>query len=761
MKPPTPGQPAALSDRHRSVGKTVPRVDGMKKVTGEARYGPDLTRPDLLYASIVRSDVSHGRLLEVTTDAAAAVDGVACVLSRTQLMGQYDDRIRYCGDLIAAVAAEDLQTARQAAALIEYSIEPLESVHDPAGALEASAPVVHEPGTPLYDHSRRHEFTVENDAYQRNVDDYHRLDVGDVEDGFQQADFIYSGTYTTPRVSHCNLATHCAIGEWDGETLTLTETIASAGHGRGLLADFLEMDAANIRIETPPTASSSFGGRSLPKLSLEPVVASLARETARPVKLHFDRREEFLATSTRHHTRYSITTGVTDEGRLVAMDLSAVTDTGAYPNGVGHIVLTNSENRPLDLYRIPNYRYEGVSVLTNNPPAGEYRGIGSTQLLFALESHMDELSRRLDCAPSAFRLQNAVSEGDERPHTGVPIESCGLRECMERSKATFEAVRTATPPRPQTVIGTGLAAGTHTTAAGARTEDSTEVRLVLGGNGALEIQSAAMDLGQGAETVLSQIAAEEIGVSLADISVRTVSTDSGLDDELGSVASRTTYLIGAAVRDGARTLADRLRALGADAFDVSVETITVADGRIHTGTNSHTIEALFTATGETRLLAEGRAESGLNPPSYGVHRAEVAVDTETGHIELLTYVAAQDVGFAINPQLVEGQIEGALGHGIEFALYSELQLDDGVATNPTLASYPVISPFEMPNTLECELIESNEKTGPYGAKGVGTPVMTPIAPAIINAVRDATGCRFTDPPVSSEDVYTNLNEGSQ
>ncbi len=760
MKPPIADQ-RAPSDHHRAVGESVPRVDGIQKVTGEAIYGPDLTRNDLLYGSTCRSEKPHGRLLEVETDEAAALEGVVCVLSREQLMGQYDDRIRYCGDIVAAVAAEDAHTAQRAAALIEYSIEPLESVHDPTDALEESAPVIHESGTPLREHSRRHEFTVENEAYQRNVDDYHRLTVGTVADGFAAADIVHSGTYTTPRVCHCNLATHCATGEWIGETLQLTETIASAGHGRTLLADFLEMDAANIRIETPPTASSSFGGRSLPKLSLEPVVASLARRTDRPVKLQFDRREEFLATSTRHHTQYSITTGVTEEGHITAMEINAVTDTGAYPNGVGHIVLTNSENRPLDLYRIPNYRYEGVSVLTNNPPAGEYRGIGSTQLMFALESHMDELARKLECAPSTFRLQNAVSEGDIRPHTGVPIESCGLVECMDRSRATFDELCTTTPPNSQTVIGKGVAAGTHTTAAGARTEDSTEVRLVLDQNATLEVQSTALDLGQGAETVLSQIIAEEVGIPLANIGVRTMPSDSGLDDELGSVASRTTYLIGTAVRDAAVTLTERLQSFGAAAFDVPAETVELSDGRVHAGRTSLPIEALVAELDDFPLVVDGAAESGLNPPSYGVHRAEVAVDIETGQIDLLTYVAAQDVGFAMNPTLIEGQIEGALGHGIEFALYAELQLDDGIPANPTLADYPVISPFEMPEAMACELIESNEKTGPYGAKGVGTPVMTPIAPAILNAVRDATGIRFADPPVSSEDVYTKLNEESQ
>ena len=755
-------QPSDSSDQQQSIGDNVSRVDGVEKVTGTARYGPDLTRSDLLYAATLRSDEPHGTLVDVNSDAAANLDGVVCVLSRSQLMGQFDDRIRYCGDIIAAVAATDLQTAREAVALIEYSIEPTESVHDPTDAVKKSAPVVHRDGTPLREYSRRHEFTVENEAYRTNVDDYHQLEIGDVDEGFADADLVHTGTYTTPRVCHCNLATHCVTAAWTGETLTLTETIASVGHGRKLLSEFLEMEATNIRIETPPTASSSFGGRSLPKLSLEPVAASLARETGRPIKLQFDRREEFVATSTRHHTQYSITTGVTDDGELTAMEIDAVTDTGAYPNGVGHIVLTNSQNRPLDLYTIPNYRYEGVSVLTNNPPAGEYRGIGSTQLMFALESHMDELSRKLDCNPSVFRLENAVSEGDKRPHTGVPIESCGLVECMERSETIFDDLCVATSDRPNRVIGHGIAAGTHTTAAGARTQDSTEVRIVLTRDGTVTLESTALDLGQGAETVLSQIIADVVGVALTDITVETVASDAGLEDELGSVASRTTYLIGAAVRDASRSLTEQLCSLAASVFDVSPEVIEIEDGCVEVSeTETHSVGALLSLAGESKLVVEGVASSGLNPPSYGVHRAEVAVDTETGHIDLLTYIAAQDVGFAINPKLVEGQIEGAIQHGTEFALYAELQLDDGMPINPTLTEYPVISPLDMPDTIACELIESNEETGPYGAKGVGTPVMTPIAPAILNAVRDATGVRFGDPPVTSEVVYNELHGGEQ
>jgi len=283
----------------------------------------------------------------------------------------------------------------------------------------------------------------------------------------------------------------------------------------------------------------------------------------------------------------------------------------------------------------------------------------------------------------------------------------------------------------------------------------------LNKDGLLRAYNSSLDIGQGSETVLRQILSEESGLQLKDIELRPLPKDGNLEDTLGSVASRTTYLIGTAMQDAAKKLNDELRSIAAKQFDVEENDVDIFDGEVHTVEGVTLFVDALLKKADRNIEISHHAESEINPPGYGVHFAEVEIDTETGAVNLTTFVAAQDVGFAINPQLVEGQIEGAIQHSIEFALYSEVQFDHGSPINTNLADYPAISPWEMPDQIVCEIVESNEETGPYGAKGLGTPVMTPIAPAILNAIRDATGIRFSEPPVRSEDIYLKLMEAEE
>jgi CO/xanthine dehydrogenase Mo-binding subunit len=740
---------------YRNVGRSVEKVDAREKISGEARYEMDIQMEGLLHAAVVRTTQCHARIESVDTAAAAAMDGVEAVVTRTELLGLFDDRVRHYGDVIAAVAAEDRETAAEAVAAIDYELTELDAVYDAEEAVREGAPEVH-PNNPNLKQHGRHDFEVDNDEYVNNIDDYHALSVGDVEAGFEAADFVYEGEYRTPRVNHCNLGTHCTVATWEDDTLVLQETLASPGRSQEELADFLGLSRDRVELRVPDTVTSSFGGKSLRKLSLEPVAATLSKETGSPVRLWFDREEEFTATSTRHHTRYRLKTGIKNDGSITAVELDVVADTGAYPNGVGHIVLSNSRDRPLDLYRIPNYEYEGVSVFTNNVSAGEYRGIGSTQLGFVFESHMDEIARQAGLDPRKLRERNFVEEGFERPHTGLPIESCGVQECLTQGISRFDILREGPTDDPTKVRGWGFAAGSHTTASGATGTDSSEARLTLHENGEIVADTASIDNGQGSDTVMAQMISEETDVPVPDIEIKRFSTTDELDDILGAVASRSTYIIGAAVRDGAEHLRAAVVERAAERFDVDPDTVALRDGFVHVADDEIPIGEFVDEDGT--LIVYGDAVSDLTPPSYGVHFAEVEVDVETGHIDVLTFLAAQDVGFAINPKMVEGQLEGAVEHGTEFALFSEVKLDEGRPQNANLADYPAISPWEMPDTLECEIIESDEKTGPYGAKGIGTPSMPPVAPALLNALRDATGTRFREPPVDSEKVFDALNK---
>jgi CO/xanthine dehydrogenase Mo-binding subunit len=693
----------------------------------------------MLYAGVLRSQQPHAEIETIRTDEAASIEGVACVVTRTDFLGGFDDRVRHYGDAIAAVAAETRAGVKAGLDAIEYELEPLESVHDPAESVRTEAPVLHDEsrtpdGVPDYGQPVRHPRNVENPEYEQNVDDYHRLSVGDVEAGFAAADHVLEETYRTPRVNHCNLDRHCCLAEWDGDWLELVETIGNRTHTEHALERLFD-DRFEVEILTPPAAGSSFGGHSLETLTLEPVAATLARETGRPVRLAFDREAEFTAGDSRHPTTLTLRAGLTDDGRLTALDVDVVTDTGAYPNAVGHIVLSNCQHRPLDLYELENYRFEGVSVFTNNTPSGEYRGIGVTQITWALESHVDELARQAGLDPVTVRERNWVETGYERPHTGDPITSCGLRECLERGRETFEKRRgeadRSAEDDDDRLYGWGVASGAHsTTPASAHNTDYTEAKLTLSPAGEMTVAVGAVELGQGAKTALAQIAAEETGVDVERVTVRSTTRADGVADKYGSIASRTTYLMGRAIADATDALT---AVLGEQAGDLPAEP----------------------------LSATGRAETTHAPSSFGVHFAGVAVDPETGAVDLQTYVAAQDVGYAINPAMVEGQLHGAVQHGVEFATLSEFELDRGTPVNPNLADYPVSSPHEMPDELAVEIIESNEESGPFGAKGVGTPSITPVAPAITNAIRDAVSTRFTTAPVRDEDVFFALQEGGK
>jgi CO/xanthine dehydrogenase Mo-binding subunit len=741
-------------DPARAVGQNTPRKDGRAKVRGTARYGTDVEREDMLHAGVVRSQQPHAEIASVSTDAAAAIDGVAAVLTRMDLPGGFGTRVRHYGDVIAAVAGESQEAVEAALDAIEYDLDPLESVNDPRESLGEDAPVVHDDAE--FGIEDRHPRHVDNPDYVQNIDDYHSAAFGDVDAGLSAADHVHEATYRTPRTTHCNLDRHCCLAEWEGDTLTLTETIGNRGHAEETLEQLF--GNCEVEIEQPPYSGSSFGGRSLAKLTLEPVAGALARATGRPVRLVFDRETEFTAADSRHATFIDVTAGATADGDLTTLTIDVVADTGPYPNGVGHIVLSSCEKRPVELYDVDNYRFEGVSAYTNNAPAGEYRGIGVAQVSWALESHLDELARLAGFDPVAFRERNWIEEGASHPLTGGPAADTGPRACLERGRETFGDLRTESGDG-SVVRGRGVAAGGQTTTpAGGKNDDYAEANLTLSPDGSLAVQTGAIDVGQGATTALAQIAAEATGIAIDHVTVAGYDPDADIEDKYGSIANRTTYLVGRAIQEAGDGLTEQLRSRAAERLSAPGDAVTVEDGRV-TGPDGTDVEVASLLDGP--LSATGRAETDVAPVGYGVHFAEVAVDTDTGATDVTAYVAAQDVGYAINPQLVEGQLEGAVQHGIEFATLSELRLSDGIPENANLADYPVSSPGEMPDRMACEIVETNEESGPFGAKGVGTHSIPPVAPAVTNAIRDAVGTRFTTAPVRDEDVFFALEEGAE
>jgi len=748
-----------INEDEISVGKSVKRIDSLEKVTGKAIYGTDLKNEGMVFGAVVRSDVPHGQIISVDTETAMSIDGVIAVVSRQELLGKFDNRIRFCGDVIAAVAAKDISTAKRAAREVAYEIEPLNPVFEASEAVRETAPRLHKNNVDIGQHIDGHHFEVENEAWVQNIDDYHKFSLGNFEKAYQEAEYTLEETYTSPRVTHCNLDTHCTVARWEEEKLVLTEMLASPEAGKKELAHFMQMEPKNVEIRMPPTGSSNFGGRSLRKLTLEPIAATLAKLTEAPVKLWWGRDEEFIAAETRHKTEYEIQMGISADGKIEAVKTEVMTDTGAYPNGIGHIVLWMAMNRLLDLYKIPNYEYEGVSTFTNNVPAGEYRGIGSTQFWFAMDSHMDELARKAEIDPLTFRQQNLVKDKYKNEATGTINDGTGAQECLKRGQERLDEVYNIDTTDTSYLYGVGLSLAVHPTAGNiGETEGATdvsEVELTVFENGRVHAKTGAVEQGQGSDTVIAQIISEETGIPTHLIDVERFPTSDSLTDEYGSIASRTTYVVGGAAFEAGQNLAKKLKEYAAKTVDTDVKNVRIDDDIIRWPGGSMPTEQLLRSI-EEPINIVGRHETGKQPPSYGAHFAVVKIDPETGKIDIQTYVAAQDVGYAINPTGVEGQLEGAVLHGTEFVLFSGLDLHNGSLQNANFTEYATVPAPKMPAQLETEIVESNETAGPYGAKGVGTPCLPPVAPAILNAIRDATGHRFTEPPVTSEALHEVL-----
>lgn len=692
-----------------TLGRTVAPKGAEAKLTGHGRFATDVDRPGLLHAAVLRSAVPHAEVEEIDVERAARGPGVAGVLTRREL--GLDSRVRQYGDVIAAVAASTAEQAHQALAAIDYRLRELPSVHDPAAAMSG--------GPVLYS------------EHPDNVTCRMEVSYGTPAEVIAASEVRLDATYRSGRPTHCNLARHCCIAQASGDgAIEVLTSVDAPYFARSELAHALDLAEERVRIVLPELASSSFGGRSGISRLCEPIAARLALSLpGRPVRLEFEPEEEFVAGHTRHPVAIRVLAGATADGQLQALDVDVTADHGAFPNFVARIVLANCRDRPLDLYDLEHYRFRGRAVVTNNPDAGEMRGIGSTQISYALSCHMDELARLLGMDPLDFQRRNAVHSGQVLRATGRELGGVGLRECLERGAAAIgwhSRGTASTDLGDGRYRGVGLGVGTHTTGLGTfHGADVSNAVLRMDPGGTVDLMVAAPDSGQGSATIYAQIVAEEAGVPYEAVRSLPVDTATAPMDPWGSVASRGAFVVGAAVRDAARRLRERLR-------DGSQPPITV----------------------------EGTSVSPTNPAGYGAYFAEVEVDSRTGEVRVVRVVAALDVGFVVNPQQCRGQIEGAVAMGVELALGSDLALQAGIPHNASFLDYRLASTLDVP-TVEVELIESHEPTGPYGLKGVGTPAMTPILPAICNAIRSATGYRVTDVPIFPETIWSAMAAGGR
>jgi xanthine dehydrogenase molybdenum-binding subunit len=654
---------------------------------------------------------------------------------------------------VAAVAAVDAATAAEALKLIEVVYEPLPAVFDPEAAMREGAPLVHE----------EHKTNVLRMPW--------KLHYGDVEAARREAAFTVSERFSTTWVTHCCLGTSGALAEFDpANNLTIhTNTQIPSLAQKDFLEALGAMGLKQRRVRViKPVIGGGFGSK-LDTYAYEYIAILLAFHTRRPVKVEFDRTEEFIATSTRQPTVTYISQGCDANGKLLFRDIEMILDNGAYTSW-GATTPSVMMMPITTLYRVPNVRYQAKCVYTNNTYSQAMRGYGNPQATFAIESTMDMLADAAGIDRAEFRRLNANQPGDESTQ-GLRITTCGLTECMQ---AVRERLGWERPRRPGE--GVGMAALIHV-GGGARVykSDGCGTIIKMDDFGKVDVFTGATDMGQGSDTVIAQIVAEELGLAVEDIHVIHSDTDICPWD-VGSHASRTTFVAGNAALGAARKIKARILEMGAKELNAPLEKL-VLRGRLiaHREDPEKKIEiakllrkAHFSHNGQM-LMAEhfydpanenmGKDFRGNMSMTYtfGCHGVRVHVDEETGKVRILDYVAAHDVGRAINPLLLEGQVYGGVLMGAGYALSEQVILEKGECMNPNFRDYKILTAKDT-FPIQAPVLETHDPDGPFGAKGIGEPGCVPTAPAIANAICDAVGVRIKDLPITPERVLAAIRE---
>jgi CO/xanthine dehydrogenase Mo-binding subunit len=752
------------------VGKPLVRTDVPGKANGRTRYAGDYTMPNMLHAKVLRSPLASARLKRIDVSKAKALPGVACLLTAadlpdrlapTDIPGQTGkkrlatdqqilvrERVRYHGEPLALIAAETEAIAEKAMDLIDYELEPLPGVFDPLEAMQPGAPVV---------------------QGANNIVSEYKVRKGDIERGFAEADRIIENTYRTTFQEHAFLEPEVGLAWVDeNEVINIRVSTQVIEHFR-FIADAVGLPHNRVRI-LGALVGGGFGGKE--DVTVEIYLALLARATARPVRLVYTREDSFFGHGKRHPFVITHRTGVTKEGEITALEVSMVADAGAYIFLSPYVLLYGTVAAP-GPYRVDNVHIDAKAVATNNMFTSAFRGFGAVQACVAHEQQMDEVAAALAIDRMEFRRRNFLATGDKLA-TGFAIESAVWSdECMTRAWA---ALGERPPDRGPIKIGRGVAAYQQSYGRITWLHDTSEAWVGVEMDGTVVVRSGVTDIGAGQVSALCQIAAEILGVTLDDVTI--YNSDSAVTPLAGTTtATRALYMTGNAVREAAQLVRERLVARAAKEFGVEPGEVDMAKSEVfvvHRPGKAMAFKDLVAVCASEGIqrseLAMFRApftdqidpETGqgrVHPDyAFGAQAVEVSVDTETGEIKVLKSVGAHDVGQAINPQAVAGQIEGGTAQGQGYALSEEMIYRNGQLTTPSLSEYLIPTAMDMPE-VESIILESRSGLGPFGAKGIGEPAMTPVAPAIANAVADAIGVRIFDLPITPEKVVMALRRG--
>ncbi len=768
-------------EKFTQVNSNLTKVDAVGLVCGQQKYVADIDLPGMLHIKVLGSPHAHAIIKSIDTEEARKLPGVVAVFTYRDVTriahttaGQgypepspydtfiLDSKVRFVGDRVAIVAAETADIASEACTRIKVQYQILEAVFDPEKARDKGAPVIHDekdcrvPVPIFFDPKRNHCAHVETS-------------VGDVKKGFKQADVVLEKTYYSHYAQHCAMEPHTCIAYLEeNDRLVLRTSTQVPFHARRITAQILGIPIKKIRV-IKPRIGGGFGSKQ--EVLLEDVCGFVTLKTRRPCIWALTRAEEFSRSRTRHPMIVTIKSGVKKDGTITAISMHILSNTGAYGS---HCLtaLSNSGSKVLPLYRTDNIEFVGDTVYTNLPVAGAYRGYGATQAAFAMESQMDEMAEAIGMDPIKFRQKNHIKEGESSPifkalgegREGVDMSvgSCGLSECITEGMKHIDWTKkygkqgTGTKKR-----GMGMCCLMQ--GSSIPEVDMGAVFIKMNEDGSFNMLMGATDLGTGSDTVLAQIAAETIGCRHDDIMVYSSDTDMTPFD-VGAYASSTTYLTGGAVINCARKVKEQIIAVaavmtGEKEADITVENgVCYGKGRKHQVTFAQVCNYAMYESKQFQIGAIGSHITHASPPPFAAHFAEVEVDTETGEVKLLKYVAGVDCGTPINPQLADGQTQGACLNGISFALSEEFIFDDnGRMMNPNFGNYKIWSTRDLPELITF-LVPTYENTGPYGAKSVSEIGINGALPAIANAIKNATGIRLTRPPFTPEKVLAALRE---
>lgn len=752
------------------VGKREPMLDAWEKATGKAKYTDDLSMPGMLYGKILRSPLPHAKILKVDLTEALKVPGVKDAISGRDIpkrkygivpkaKDEYAlaiEKVRYIGDEVAAVVATSLEAAEEAISKIKVEYEELPAVFDPLEAMKPGAPAIHE-------------------EVPNNVSATIRKEFGNVEKAFEKSDFIFEDNFQTQPVNHCPMEPQAALAVVDHYgKITLWSSTQIPFFLRRNLATTLDIPESKVRIIKPKVGGGF--GQKIDLYAKDFCAAFFAMRTGKPVKFVYDREEVFTCTRQRHPMYIYLKTGMKKDGIILAQQFRVVADGGAY-NSTAPLMITLACFFIMLPYRIENLLFEGYHVYTNKPVGGAMRGHGIPQVRFAVETQLDIIAEKIGIDPLELRLKNAFLAGEPHP-AKLLVQSCGFSETLKKAaEAIGWREKRGKLPFGR---GVGLAGASFPSGVSNMSHISSGAIVKIERDGSVTLLTGAADIGQGAETVISQIVAEELGVRIEDIRITAADTEiTPLDP--GTFGSGVTLRAGNAALMAAKAAKEKLLEAIAEKMEVSPGELEMKNRRIFLRENpdrgfsfEEAIKIYQYSDRPMPIIGRGSyfppakepttllREDGNFSPAYSfmTQAAEVEVDPKTGRVKVLKMVTAHDCGKAINPMLVEGQLEGSVVGGMGQALYENVIMERGQVLNPSFLDYGIPTTMEIPSIESIE-VETNDPEGPFGAKESGEGTQLSPAPAIVNAIYDAIGVRFTSLPVTPDRVLEALEKSQK